>query len=232
MLLRASFLCLEKSVSAIFNFIFPPQCIICGTKNKNYICDRCDKIIKKYESNQFLPEFEDNNKCRSYDKLYYLFRYEKMIRKIMINYKFYSKPYICHFFAFKILNNKKLSQILKKYDYIVPVPMSKTKEKIRGYNQTSLVTEILSNALKIKHNTNLKKTNNALTQSKLNKSDRKANIAGAFYIKEKNCFKNKRVILLDDIYTTGNTIEECARLIKNNGASEIMVIILARDYME
>ena len=150
----------------------------------------------------------------------------------MINYKFYSKPYISYFFAYKILNNKYLCEKLKVYDYIVPVPMSENKEKSRGYNQTKLITSIISKKLKIKESNNLKKVNNALTQGKLNKLERINNIEGIFYVEDNQEFVRKRVVLLDDIYTTGSTIEECARVISESGAGEIFVIILARDFMK
>ena len=130
------------------------------------------------------------------------------------------------------MNNKYLCEKIKEYDYIVPVPMSENKEKSRGYNQTKLITSIISKRLKIKESNNLKKVNNTLTQGKLNRLERINNIEGIYYIENNLEFIGKRIVLLDDIYTTGSTIEECARVISKSGAKEIFVIILARDFMK
>ena len=224
---------LFKALAFFINFLYPPTCIICGKSANYYICDKCNKRIKQYEEYYYLPREEDNNyPIRHYDELIYILRYEKIIRKIMINYKFYSKPYISYFFAYKIMNNKYLCEKIKEYDYIVPVPMSENKEKSRGYNQTKLITSIISKRLKIKESNNLKKVNNTLTQGKLNRLERINNIEGIYYIENNLEFIGKRIVLLDDIYTTGSTIEECARVISKSGAKEIFVIILARDFMK
>ena len=224
---------LFKALAFFINFLYPPTCIICGKSANYYICEKCNKRIKKYEEYHYLSRDEDNNyPIRHYDELIYILRYEKIIRKIMINYKFYSKPYISYFFAYRILNNKYLCEKIKEYDYIVPVPMSENKEKSRGYNQTKLITSIISKRLKIKESNNLKKVNNTLTQGKLNRLERINNIEGIYYIENNLEFIGKRIVLLDDIYTTGSTIEECARVISKSGAKEIFVIILARDFMK
>lgn len=224
---------LFKALAFFINFLYPPTCIICGKSANYYICEKCNKRIKKYEEYHYLSRDEDNNyPIRHYDELIYILRYEKIIRKIMINYKFYSKPYISYFFAYKIMNNKYLCEKIKEYDYIVPVPMSENKEKSRGYNQTKLITSIISKRLKIKESNNLKKVNNTLTQGKLNRLERINNIEGIYYIENNLEFIGKRIVLLDDIYTTGSTIEECARVISKSGAKEIFVIILARDFMK
>ena len=224
---------LFKALAFFINFLYPPTCIICGKSANYYICEKCNKKIKKYEEYHYLSRDEDNNyPIRHYDELIYILRYEKIIRKIMINYKFYSKPYISYFFAYKIMNNKYLCEKIKEYDYIVPVPMSENKEKSRGYNQTKLITSIISKRLKIKESNNLKKVNNTLTQGKLNRLERINNIEGIYYIENNLEFIGKRIVLLDDIYTTGSTIEECARVISESGAKEIFVIILARDFMK
>lgn len=224
---------LFKALAFFMNFLYPPTCIICGKSADYYICEKCNKRIKQYEEYHYLSRDEDNNyPIRHYDELIYILRYEKIIRKIMINYKFYSKPYISYFFAYKIMNNKSLCKKIKECDYLVPVPMSAYKESLRGYNQTRLITSIISKKLKIKESNNLKKVNNALTQGKLNKLERINNIEGIFYVEDNQEFVGKRVVLLDDIYTTGSTIEECARVISESGAKKILVIILARDFMK
>ena len=75
----------------------------------------------------------------------------------------------------------------------------------------------------------LYKIKDTLPQSKLDKEKRSQNIRGAYYIKNGQMIQNKKVLLLDDIYTTGNTVNECSKMLKQVGAKEIGVLTLAKD---
>ena len=79
----------------------------------------------------------------------YCFDYKNIIRKYMLQYKFFEKAYLSSFFAYEMLNNKKLNEIFKSYDIIIPVPMDKIKRSKRGYNQTELITNIISKSSNI-----------------------------------------------------------------------------------
>ena len=75
----------------------------------------------------------------------------------------------------------------------------------------------------------LYKIKDTLPQSLLNKEKREQNIQGAYYIKKEEIVQNKKILLLDDIYTTGNTVNECSRILKQAGTKEIGVLTLAKD---
>ena len=109
--------------------------------------------------------------------------------------------------------------------------MRRQKLNKRGYNQTGLVAKGISKELKIETENLLQKKENIKTQSSLLKTGRSRNIRNAFYIeKEKEeKVKNKRVILLDDIFTTGATARECSKKLKEAGAKDILVLVLAKD---
>lgn len=165
-----------------------------------------------------------------YDKLLYIYRYEKIVRKLILQYKFFDKPYLSNMFSKIILKNKKICRILKLYDIIIPVPMNKNKKIRRGYNQTELIAKELSKKLEIKIEIDLlRKVKQTKTQSKLKEKERKNNVKDAFCVYKKNCFKGKKIILLDDIYTTGSTVNEISKILKNNGAIEILVLVIAKD---
>ena len=100
----------------------------------------------------------------------------------------------------------------------------------RGYNQTELIADELSKMLKIPARKDiLSKVVNTTTQSKLGGKARQSNIQHAFFIKNDVKVEDKKVILLDDIYTTGATSEECSRVLKDAGATEILILVLAKD---
>lgn len=209
----------------VLNFLFPPACVVCGKIDKNWLCPKCKTRVERLEKS---CEVEIQNK--KYEKLLYIFKYESLIRKLVLGYKFSNKAYINNFFANIIVNNKKTFNLLQKYDMIIPVPMHKKKMQKRGYNQTELISEKIALKLGVENRPDiLEKVVNTTTQSKLGGKARQTNIQHAFFIKNDIDVENKKIILLDDIYTTGATSEECSRVLKDAGAKEILILVLAKD---
>lgn len=209
----------------VLNFLFPPACSVCGKLDKNWLCPKCQKRVEKLEKS-CVVEIEN----KKYEKLLYLFQYESLIRKLILRYKFSNKAYLNHFFANEIVKNEKNRALLKQYDLILPVPMHKKKMQKRGYNQTELVANELEKSLGIPARKDiLQKVVNTITQSKLGGKARQSNILHAFFIQNDIEVEDKKIILLDDIYTTGSTSEECSRILKEAGAKEILVLVLAKD---
>lgn len=159
-----------------------------------------------------------------------MLKYEGIIRKKLIDYKFNEKSYLYKTFSKIILNNTKIYRFLKNYDIIIPVPMSNLKYNNRGYNQTELIAKEIAKNLKIDVSIrNLVKIRETETQSLLTKEQRKENVNGAFEIVNYNGFKDKHIILFDDIYTTGSTINECVKKLKKANPKGILVLTIAKD---
>ena len=119
---------------------------------------------------------------------------------------------------------------IKNYDIIIPVPIHKKRYKERGYNQSELLASEIARTLNIsieKHV--LTKNVNNTPQSKLSKIERKNNANGVYKIINAQKIKNKKIIIIDDIYTTGSTANECSKVLKQAGASEIAVFTIAKD---
>lgn len=160
----------------------------------------------------------------------YIFRYEGKIRKIIIDYKFNEKSYIYVTFVNFLLKNKKIFENIKKYDTIVPVPISHKRQKERGYNQSLLIAREIAQKTNLELMNNcLIKTKNIIEQSKLNKEDRAQNIYGVYELKNKQLIENKKILLIDDIYTTGSTVNECSRILRKANPEKIGVLVLAKD---
>lgn len=209
----------------VLHFLFPPACSVCGKIDKNWLCPNCQRRVERLEKS-ILVEIEN----QKYEKLLYLFQYESLVRKLILRYKFSNKAYLNHFFANRIAENEKNCELLKQYDMIIPVPMHKKKKQKRGYNQTELVANELEKRLAIPARKDiLSKVVNTTTQSKLSGKARQSNIQHAFFIQNDFEVEDKKIILLDDIYTTGSTSEECSRVLKEAGAKEILVLVLAKD---
>ena len=147
-----------------------------------------------------------------------------------LDYKFNEKSYIYLTFVNFLLKNKKIFENIKNYDTIIPVPISKKRQKERGYNQSLLI------AKKIAEQTNLQlinnclvKTKNIIEQSKLNKEERSHNIQNVYELKNVHLIQNKKILLVDDIYTTGSTVNECSKTLNQGNPEKIGVITLAKD---
>ena len=197
--------------------------MICG-KIGEYICKQCETKLKQYEINKY--EIDKQNK----DKKMFIYKYENELRKLLLDYKFNNKAYLYRMFANEIVKNEKICKFIKSYDIIIPVPVHWKRKLERGYNQTELIIKEISKLLKVDFSKNtLIKEKNIKPLSKMGAKDRKKNIKGVFSIKNNQRIFNKKVLLFDDIYTTGSTFKECEKILKEAGAKEVGMLSLARD---
>ena len=119
--------------------------------------------------------------------------------------------------------------IRSRPDLIMPVPLHRKKLSRRGFNQAVLLGEILSQRLKIPlDRRNLRRIRWTEPQVNLAAGDRRKNVKGAFAVQDSDLVTGRRVLLVDDVLTTGSTAEECARVLKASGAADVTVITVAR----
>lgn len=209
----------------ILDLIYPPICGICGKINKKHLCKKCELHIRQYKINK-IEKIEN----RHFDYQIKVLKYENIVRNKIIDYKFNEKSYLYKTFAKIILNNEKIYRFLKKYDIMVYVPMYIKKARQRGYNQSELLAREIATNLQIEIQcNNLIKIKDTAKQSTLTKKQRKENVKGAYSVKQANLVRNKKIILFDDIFTTGSTVDECSKILKQYGAKEIVVLTLATD---
>lgn len=215
-----------KTVPSVSNLIYPTVCGICGKVNSNSLCKKCEIRLNK-ELNIYI---EKQVSDKYFNELISVFKYEGQIRKLILDYKFNEKSYLYSTFVNFLLNDKKLFENIKSYDTIVPVPISRKRYRERGYNQSLLIAKEIAkqtNLLLIEDC--LLKTKNIIEQSKLNKEDRENNIKGVYELKNKQIIDNKKVLLIDDIYTTGSTVNECSKILRKGNVAKIGVLTLAKD---
>ena len=230
-------------IDKVLNFLFPPVCGICLKKDKNWICDEClNKLnselkLKKIRIDKNISEkiykvvYETNNII----KIFYLFEYKDLIRKKIIEFKFNDKSYLYKTFSNIILKNKKICKLLNSYDIIIPVPMFEKKKSKRGYNQTELISKEIAKRLDITFNNNiLFKIKENKTQSLLNYHERKQNVINVYKINDSEMknVSNKKIILFDDIYTTGFTVKECIKELEKLNPKKVDVLVLAKGKIE
>lgn len=196
---------------------------MCKEKNgdiKGYICKEC------YDNIEILDR-EAELDSPYIKKAYYSLSYNRFIREMVKEYKYNGKNYLYKPFAELMLNTIKSKKIAQDIDIILYVPTHKRKQALRGYNQAELLANYISESLgKVLLKNNLVKTRWTKEQSHSNKIDRITNLKDSFQIRNPNEIEGKRVLLVDDIITTGVTIQECSRVLINNGAREVIGLAL------
>jgi ComF family protein len=195
--------------------LFPPLCFYCNEKltdDEKVICKKCWSAIP------LLPEniLNKKHKGESIDRLDSLWLFDEIFQKVVHLLKYSN----CRSIGLQIghymgnyLNENQLVDLEKQV--LVPVPLHPVKKRERGYNQSQLIAKGISEVTGIEVNTTLvKRVKNTATQTKMNREERIENMKNAFAPSGR--IKNKTVIIIDDVYTTGTTINTVAGVIKNN----------------
>lgn len=211
-------------IERLLDFLFPKVCLNCGKHGENYLCSSCFyKLDLKFKI------FPVQNK--PYNFLIYLGKYKDEVRNKLLEFKFYNKAYINEYFLEFLIKDKNMCVFLHNFDLIIPVPMFKDKKLRRGYNQTELLAKNIEKKLNIEYADDvLIKYKENKTQSLLEPNERKKNVKDVFKIENSLKIKEKKIILIDDIYTTGATVDICARLLKKAGASEIIILVISKSH--
>ena len=218
-----------KIQEEILNLIYPQTCGICGKIYPKSICNKCEIRLRKQLEINIIKEGQEIED-KYFNELMYIFKYEGEVRKLILDYKFNNKSYIYLTFVNFLLKNEKIFENIKKYDKIITVPISKKRLKTRGYNQSYLIAKEIAKRTNLELVNNcLIKTKNIVEQSKLNKEERKQNIQGVYELKNKKLVKNKKILLIDDIYTTGSTVNECSKILMQGNPKKIGILVLAKD---
>lgn len=217
----------KKAGNFILEILFPQFCLNCGIEG-TYLCEDCKSILEitGFHQKYSAPNLKDLYFVLSYNnplskKLIQRFKYEPFVKELA---KPLSSLIIAHF---QLMDNKPdFSGFL-----IIPVPLEKRRMKWRGFNQSREIAEELasSSGLSLRVLSNiLIKTKETLPQVELSDEERKENIKGVFFCQNQEKIKGKKILLVDDVYTTGATMAECARILRESGAKEIIGITIAR----
>ena len=220
----------DNIFNKILDLIYPQVCGICGKLKLQSLCNKCKVKLKK--EFKFQTDYYEENKSKHFIEHHYFFKYENLIRSQILALKFQEKPYIYKTIAYFLKKMQKSFENLKKYDIIIVVPISKQRNRERGYNQTYLVAKELAKIIKIPISRKaICKIKNTVPQSTLNKEQREENAKNVYKANNITKLYNKKILILDDIYTTGNTVNECANVLVQNGIKRenIGVLTIAKD---
>ncbi len=215
----------------IFNVLFPPKCIFCGEEinigKELQVCEKC------YSNLPFLTKrgFQTDHLFKAdgfVDGVICLLEYDEMVKKCITNYKFHNRPAFYRTFSKMLSEKVKLVTKCIGFDIIISIPLHRQKERKRGYNQSFLISRHLGKDLGIPDGSKyICRTVNNCSQSHLGKQQRYMNVKGVFTVTRPQEFKGKRILVVDDIFTTGSTLNECARVLKTAGAISVTGAVIA-----
>lgn len=203
------------------------KCIFCGELvefgKEISICDNCYSMIPFLEDRVF-----ELGPMYSFDNCICLCEYNGILKDALRRYKFRNKSVYYRTLG-KLLALKIIKVIkVKNEDIIMSIPLNKDRQIERGYNQSYLISNYISKVLRISEKSYvLKKIKNTSVQSLMNKSLRGKNVEGAFKVIYPEKVKGRKVFLVDDILTTGSTLSECSRVLKESGAIEVTAVAIA-----
>ena len=209
----------------ILDLFFPKFCLGCK-KEGSFLCEDCFSVLEISTSHQKF-------KRKNFEDLYFPLNYENfLVKKLIQNFKY--PPLIKELkkdLAFLIFSHFLLLDKKPNFsDFVlVPIPLSKRKLKWRGFNQAEEIAKELAKLLKIPLISDcLIKTKETKDQVELSEKERKENVKNAFSVKNKEKILGKNVLLVDDVFTTGSTMEEAAKVLKKAGAKKIVGIVVAK----
>lgn len=231
-----------KNISVfIADWFFPSACFYCGgaAGDDGHYCEKCWAEIPEVTFNEcpfcFIENHSAGCSCLDFRKLgaasvYSGWYFAEPLRSIIHQIKYNGQRRLGKS-AGKKLALKIRSALTDGIDFVVPMPIHHTRMRMRGYNQAEQIAtgfcEELSLPLKKQY---LKRVISRTSQTRYSRAERDKNIRGSFLVPNKYTseIKNKDVILLDDVMTTGATLSECCRVLKQAGAGSVYAVTLAR----
>ena len=211
-----------KLLTWFCSVLFPEKCILCGKLLEDEALDLCPDCRVN------APECPVSKiKFPFIDQWTALWYYKENVRKSLLKYKFHN--YRSYAAAYgRLLAMKLMKEDRADFDILTWIPISRQRKRRRGFDQVELLAQKLGAELQIHPIRTLEKVRNNRQQSRIvGSAQRRANVLGAYIAIEPENFVGKRVLILDDIITTGATASECARILLTAGAKEVQLAVLA-----
>jgi ComF family protein len=238
---------LQKSelFQATISLLYPATCTVCGKNLRagKYLCDGCEtkamRIVAPFCdrcSEPFEGSITSVFSCANcahrtiyFDAAVAAYRSRGIVREIIHEFKYARQMHLRHLIGRWLraaLDDERLRKV--SFDFIVPVPLHPARQRERGFNQASLLAESLSAEISLPSRPMLERTRYTTTQTALDRSERMENLHNAFRLRKNANVRDLRVLLIDDVLTTGSTLSECARILKRAGAVSVYAATAAR----
>lgn len=202
--------------------LFPPKCVLCRcllSDCETDFCHHCRQTAPKYSNSKIKLSFVAG--------LTGVWYYKDTVRKSLLRYKFSGRRSYAPAYG-RVLAMHLRNAGFAEFDVLTFVPIAPLRRLSRGYDQVALLTDAVGKELQLIPRRTLRKKRNTPPQSGIKDVyRRRANVLGAYKITDPDLVRGKRVLLLDDVLTTGATVSECARVLLTAGAKEVFCATLA-----
>lgn len=202
-------------VDFIFSLLFPPKCPYCSKNISRSLaeCPVCKAGFPKYPQIKIIPSGEI---CIA------PFFYDISVRNAIINYKFNGRKFNAK--SLSLVVSETVENVCKDMDFelVSCVPLSSERQRERGFNQSEIIAKKVAKYFEKPYEPLLRKIKNNSEQHKLSAKEREKNVVGVYSVIDETKVSGKKILLIDDVATTGNTLAECCRTLKNSGAERIL----------
>src|SRR5260370_5334954 len=227
-----------SGLRAIASLLYPPVCAVCATVigPGEYLCRGCEekttRIVPPFCARCSEPfegtiigQFTCANCAHRkihFDAAAAAYRSRGIVREIIHDFKYGRQIYLRHLVARCLcaaLDHPRLRS--HRFDVIVPVPLHPARERERGFNQATLLAELLAARVSIPSRHLLERIRYTTTQTALDRTEPMANVHNAFRLRKNANVRGLHVLLIDDVLTTGSTLNECARILQASVAISV-----------
>jgi len=218
---------LQAFLQGAFELVFPDNCLLCrqylNSRHQRQLCSSCLSTLK---FNTPLFDRQTGHEVFAFEHAWSVCLYNETAQKLLHAFKYNAKTSLSKTFVPLMIEFIDRHHIpIQKFDLIAPIPLHPTRERERGYNQSALLSLGLSRHYGVAHKEALllrqKFTN---TQTELGAKQRWTNMLGAFRIKNSTNVQNKSILLIDDLFTTGATVNAAAEALKTAGALNVGIL--------
>ena len=236
---------LQRAADAALSIFYPPHCAMCGadTRAGRHLCEPCAEKSVRIEapfcrqcSQPFDGAIDGTFTCSNCEDRQFHFdcavsRYRStgLVRELVHRFKYDRCLYLRQTLAAWLAETLDDARITAhRFDYLVPVPLHAARQRDREFNQASILAELIAerHGEVVLHA--LKRIRYTTTQTRLDREERMQNLRNAFRVQQARRVADSHLILVDDVFTTGSTVDECARVLKKAGAASVRVITVAR----
>jgi competence protein ComFC len=236
---------IRESVRGLSSLLYPAVCVVCDAtiEPPEYLCGACAGKAPRLKppfcdkcSEPFPGTIDSTFVCANcahrtlhFEAAVAVYRSRGVVRKLLHEFKYGRQRHLKHPLAgwlCETLDDPRLRG--RRFDAIVPVPLHSARERDRGFNQATLLAELLARRTGLRLNDAMERIRYTTTQTAYDRVERMRNLQDAFRLRKKAEVRGLRVLLIDDVLTTGSTLSECSRVLRNAGAISVYAATAAR----
>jgi ComF family protein len=233
-------------LNGVFTAVFPDDCRVCGSPLREFsripVCSFCLRFPEALSAEHFCAQchtaflnpkpLDENGLCTlcahglcAFDRVYSVAEYEGRVRRLIHLLKYGGMKGLA-----KPLGRMMLAGLPReeKFDLIVPMPLHWTRRLRRGFNQAELLAKCIAARFRLPIVRGLRRKRRTPVQAGLTHAERRDNVAGAFSVRKISAVRDRHVLLIDDVLTTGATVNSAAAALRHAGARRVTVLTLAR----